>query len=105
MRAGLTNLWLSRLGNGESVLQAHVPKPRPVSVNFLIPVTKKKTVQKTLYLLLKNFLYEKRKMRSFVPVSFINGCKIPEANTVPLSMAGLLSGVSMHRMKKNLLKE
>ena len=66
---------------------------------------KKKTVQKTLYLLLKRFLYGKRKKRSFVPVSSINGNKIPEANTVPLSMAGLLSGVSMHRMKKNLLKE
>ncbi len=104
VRAGLTNLWRSRLGPRESVLQAHVPTPCRISVNFLIPVTKK-TVQKTLYLLLKKFLYEKRKKRSFVPVSSINGNKIPEANTVPLSMAGLLSGVSMHRMKKNLLKE
>ena len=44
-------------------------------------------------------------MRSFVPVSFLNINKIPEANTVPLCMVGLFSGVSMHRMKKNLLKE
>ena len=41
VRAGLTNLWRSRLGPRESVLQAHVPTPCRISVNFLIPVTKK----------------------------------------------------------------
>ena len=39
-------------------------------------------------------------MRSFVPVSFLNSNKISEANTVPLSMVGLLSGVSIKVFQK-----